>query len=52
MKSRSETDTWTTPLTPREFETLLSHAAKLTKSGPLRLVKLPKDSRRPRRPAA
>jgi len=52
MKSKSEMVTWTTSLTPREFETLLSRAATLAKTGLLQLVKLPKDPRKPRRPAA
>jgi hypothetical protein len=50
MKSKSEMVTWTTSLTPREFETLLSRAATLAKTGLLQLVKLPKDPRKSRRP--
>jgi hypothetical protein len=52
MKSKSEMVTSTTPRRLRELETLLSRAAKLTKTGTLHLVEFPKDPRKPRRSAA
>ena len=39
-------------LSTREFESLLSRAAELTKSGPLQVVKGAQSSPKPKRPAA
>jgi hypothetical protein len=52
MYLKSGNSTWKAALSPREFENLLSRAAELTKSAPLRLVKRPQAAPKPKRPAA